>query len=98
MEGGEYSSHRVRWDQDVRDYAQLTLFFCNPLTDCLPFLSGTDIRETECHQELALAKGAKKRVFCKFCSAQKQLFVSLEFTVSKVYSMHPRDAEELFFH
>ena len=50
MEGGEYSSHRVRWDQDVRDYAQLTLFFCNPLTDCLPFLSGTDIRETECHQ------------------------------------------------
>ena len=45
-----------------------------------------------------IGKGAKKRVFCKFCSAQKQLFVSLEFTVSKVYSMHPRDAEELFFH
>ena len=63
MEGGEYSSHRVRWDQDVRDYAQLTLFFCNPLTDCLPFLSGTDIRETECHQELALAKAQKRESF-----------------------------------
>lgn len=63
MEGGEYSSHRVRWDQDVRDYAQLTLFFCNPLTDCLPFLSGTDIRETECRQELALAKAQKRESF-----------------------------------
>lgn len=90
MEGGEYSSHRVRWDQDVRDYAQLTLFFCNPLTDCLPFLSGTDIRETECHQELALAKAQKRE---SFVNSAAIVFV---FGIYRLQSL--LNAEELFFH
>ena len=67
---GERIVVTARWDQDVRDYAQLTLFFCNPLTDCAVLCLSTLFSPEQTLGKQNVTQRKKAGI-----SAQKQLFV-----------------------